>query len=227
MTGISMPFRWPVIAAALLACAAMGEAQAPEPDRGPAQALFDAGRFDEAAVSFGKLAAEYAAQYPRSEKQRYYCGEGGAEALLYLATAAADNVSASVVGTAWCEALFMQAYSYVEAKQLKLAVAPLEVALELAPHNAKYWNELGFVRSRLGQLEEGLTVYERALEASELNPEDPHHKAVALRGIGWIHAERRDWDLAEEVLRRSLEIEPDSTMALGELDYIAQERARD
>ena len=227
MTATSTRSCWQAMAAALLALAAPVAAEEPEFDAAPAKALFDAGRFDEAAKKYGRLAADHAARYPQSETQRYYCGDGGAEALLYLATAAADNVSASVVGTGWCEALFMQAYSFVEAKKLELAIEPLEQALELAPHNAKYANELGFVLSRLGRLDEGLEAYNRAVEASELNDQDPRQEAVALRGIGWIHAERREWELAEDALRSSLEIEPDSKMALGELDYIAQQRAGD
>ncbi len=209
----------------LLTAAAPAAAAEPEPDGAPAKVLFDAGRFEEAAASYGELAAEYAARYPQSDAQRYYCGEGGAEALLYLTTAATDGVSASVIGTDWCEALFMQAYSFVEMKRLDLAIEPLEQAHELAPYNAKYANELGFVLSRLGRLDEGMAAYRRAIAGAELAEGQDRNKAVAWRGVGWIHSDRREWDLAEEALRKSLEIDPDNPMALGELDYIAQQRS--
>ena len=216
-----------VLAALLLFATAPAAAEEPEPDFAPAKALLDAGQFDEAAASFHRLAEHYAARYQRSEQQKYYCSDGGAEALLYLTTAAADGVSAVVVDTDWCEALFMQAYAQVEAKKLALAVAPLEEVLELAPYNATYANEYGFVLSRLGRLDEGMEAYRQALDAAKLGDGDDQNAAVAWRGIGWIHSDRKEWDAAEQALRESLKIEPDSAMALGELDYIAQQRASD
>jgi tetratricopeptide (TPR) repeat protein len=216
-----------VFVALLLSVAAPVAADEPEPDFAPAKALLDAGQFDEAAASYHRLAEEYAARYQRSEQQRYYCSDGGAETLLYLTTALVDGASAMVVDTDWCEALFMQAYARVEAKKLALAVEPLEEVLELAPYSARYVNEYGFVLSRLGRLDEGMDAYREALEAAELGDGDDKQAAVAWRGIGWIHADRREWDAAEDALRKSLEIEPDNAIALGELDYVAQQRARD
>lgn len=215
------------LAALLLSVGMPAAAEEPEPDFAPAKALLDAGQFDEAAASYHRIAEQYAARYQRSEQQRYYCSDRGAETLLYLTAAMADGASAVVVDTDWCEALFMQAYAQVEAKKLALAVAPLEEALELAPYNARYASEYGFVLSRLGRLDEGMDAYRQALEAAELGDGDDKQAAVAWRGIGWIHADRREWDAAEEALRKSLEIEPDNAIALGELDYVAQQRARE
>jgi Flp pilus assembly protein TadD len=215
------------LAALLLSAAVPVAAQEAEPDLAPAKALFDAGQFAEAAASYHQLAEQYAARYQRSEQQRYYCSEGGAETLLYLTTAAADGVSAVALDTDWCEALFMEAYSHVEDKRLELAVAPLEEVVELAPSNARYANEYGFVLSRLGRLDAGMAAYRQALDATKLGDGDDKNAAVAWRGIGWIHSDRREWDDAEHALRESLKIEPDSAMALGELDYIAQQRGRD
>jgi tetratricopeptide (TPR) repeat protein len=213
--------------ALLLSLAAPAAAQEPEPDFAPAKALLDAGQFDEAAASYRRIAEQYAARYPRSAEQRYYCSGGGAETLLYLTTATADGVSAVALDRDWCEALFMQAYAHVEAKRLDLAVAPLEEALELAPYNAKYANEYGFVLSRLGRLDAGMAAYRQALAAAKLGDGDDRNAAVAWRGIGWIHSDRREWDAAEEALRKSLEIEPDNAIARGELDYVAQQRGSD
>jgi tetratricopeptide (TPR) repeat protein len=214
--------------AALLLCAAPPvAARESEPALASAQALLDAEQFAEAAASYRRIAEEYANRYQRSDKQRYYCSEGGAESLLYLTTAATAGVSAVVVDTDWCEALFMQAYSQVEAKRLDLAVEPLEEAVELAPYNAKYANEYGFVLSRLGRLDAGMEAYRQALDATKLGDGDDRNAAVAWRGIGWIHSDRKEWDAAEEALRESLKIEPENAIALGELDYIAQQRGRD
>lgn len=213
--------------AALLAVAVPLAAAEPEVDFAPATALFEARRFEAAAAAFHKIAERLAAKYPRSEKKRYYCSDRQDETLAYLMVAATDGTSAVVVGTAWCEALYMEGYSRVEAKQLALAVEPLKHALEQAPFNAQYANEYGFVLSRLGRLDEGMAAYRQALDAPRLGDENPRHAAVAWRGIGWIHSDRREWDEAEQALRESLKIEPDNAIALGELDYIAQQRARD
>ncbi len=215
-----------VVATLLLALAAPLSAAVPEIDLAPAKALFDAKDFAGAAEAYGDAAARYAARYQQSETQRYYCAEGGPQALLYMAMAATDKVSAMAVGTDWCEALFLQAYSYVELGRVEEALAPLQSATELDPYNAQYANELAFVLVKLGKFDEGMASYRTALSVAGSFDQPPHRKAVALRGIGWIHADRRQWDEAERAFRESLEIEPGNENALSELRYIEQNRPR-
>jgi tetratricopeptide (TPR) repeat protein len=229
MMGLVTIFRCAIAASAL---SLMSPAAAAEPkvDFAPAFALFNDRKFDEAAEAYGRIADDFARRYPTTEERRYYCGQSGAETLLYLAMAARDDVTASALGPDWCEALFMQAYSYVEAGRVDLALAPLARAAELAPYNAQYANELGFVYRSLGRLDEAMASYQRALAGLEANPDTQlvnRRKAVALRGIGWIHAERQQWDEAEKALNESLEIEPGNENALAELQYVAENRPSD
>lgn len=211
---------------------AMAAPVAAQPAAAPAEALelFKARKYDEAAERFGRIAADFAARYPAGDGKRYYCSKSSAEALLYMAMAAKDNVSASALGPEWCDALFMQAYSYIEAGRTGLALAPLERAAELAPFNAQVANELGFVYRSLGRLDEAMASYRKALAGLDASPDTrqmDQRKAVALRGIGWIHAERQQWDEAEQAFNQSLEIEPGNENALSELEYIAKNRPHD
>ena len=82
----------------------------------------------------------------------------------------------------------------------------------------------------LGRLDEAMASYRRALAGLEANPDTQlvnRRKAVALRGIGWIYAERQQWDEAEQTFNESLEIEPGNENALSELRYIEENRPRD
>lgn len=229
MMGVGSTLRYAIAALALALLTPVAAAE-PEVDLAPAQALFDERKFDEAAEAYGRIAGDFAERYSSTDEQRYYCAHSGAESLLYLLLAAKDDVSASALGPEWCEALFMQAYSYVELKRIDLALSPLARAVDLAPYNAQYANELGFVYRSLGRLDEAMASYRRALAGLEANPDTQlvnRRKAVALRGIGWIYAERQQWDEAEQTFNESLEIEPGNENALSELRYIEENRPRD
>jgi len=182
-----------------------------------------------AADGFAELAADYEARYPSRDKQRYFCGSDLTQALLGAATGAEDGTTTVVLGPEWCEALFMQAYSYVELQMPQKAVAPLRRVAALSPFEARYAVELAFVLRSTGSLDEAMAEYERADSVAQLvgDAEGPRYRGAAWRGICWIHAERREWDAAEKACRTSLEHEPGNAIALGELDYIAQQRARD
>lgn len=198
-----------------------------EPDFAAARALLDEGDFQRAATGFEQVAAKFAARYAQTDTQRYYCAHNGPETLVYAALHAKENVNVDVLGPDWCDALFFQAYSYVELKQLDRALVSLQQAIGLSPFNASYLIELGFVLRSLGQLDEAMEAYRQSLGFAGLSGEETRWSAAAWRGICWIHAERREWDPAEEACNKSLEFEPDNKTALGELQYIAENRPRD
>ena len=220
-------FRW-MMAALFLAMA--GPVSAAESDAEQAFAAFQAHEYGDAAERYGRIAADFAERYPESPGKRYYCARSAPETLLYMGMAAADKVSGVALAPTWCQALFMQAYSYIELKKIDLALAPLERAVELAPLDAQYANELGFVYRSLGRLDEAMTSYRAALAGLDASPDVQavnRHKAVALRGIGWIHAEHQQWDEAEQAYNQSLEANPGNQHALSELKYIEENRPRD
>jgi tetratricopeptide (TPR) repeat protein len=94
----------------------------------------------------------------------------------------------------------------------------LECGLELEDH-PELWSERGYVLSQMKRHQESLESYIRAASIRAWAP--PSRVARALRGQGVQLVDLDRLDEAEEVLRKSLEIEPDSDVARGELDYIA------
>jgi len=72
-------------------------------------------------------------------------------------------------------------------------------------------------------------LFERAADdARQFTPADEKTFELtrALRGMGWVRSEQRRFDEAEKLFRECLALKPDDTKAKSELEYIAQQRAR-
>jgi tetratricopeptide (TPR) repeat protein len=106
--------------------------------------------------------------------------------------------------------------------QLERALFCLDCGLQLEADHPEHWNEKGFVLGKLKRHEEALQCYVRAATVREWAPST--QVARALRGQGVQLVDLQRLDEAEAALKRSLELEPRSQVALEELKYIEQLR---
>jgi tetratricopeptide (TPR) repeat protein len=212
-----------LLLAAMALCAVPAQAQ-DSPELLAATELFNDKQFEQAAAGFEQVAGSYASRFVASDKQRYYCGSSPGESLIYLTLHAKEEIATEVVSADWCDALYLATYSYVELGQLDKALDAITRAVALAPLKGQYKVERGFVLRGLGRLDDAMASYQEGANGLDVGEDADRWKAASLRGVGWVHAERKQWDAAEKALRKSLELEPDNQMALGELAYIAETR---
>jgi tetratricopeptide (TPR) repeat protein len=123
--------------------------------------------------------------------------------------------------------VYPQAYYYlgfacVKAKQFDDAIAYLRRGIELEPQNPMFRFELAQALVQSGDPRGALELYESVNEVG-LFVSAPM-LAMSLRGRGFALIEMKRYDEAETVLRESLKHDPQSKVALGELQYIAHLR---
>ena len=123
----------------------------------------------------------------------------------------------------WIPNAYPRAYYHigvisVEKKQYHNAIEFLDKGQLLEPTNYRFQNEKAVILLECGRKEEALALYDEVNEnaihvcASELA------RAMRGRGAGLIELNRLDE--AEEALKASLKIDPDSKLAHNELHYI-------
>ena len=100
--------------------------------------------------------------------------------------------------------------------------------MQLSPMNAQYLAEVGEWYKGHRDWANAYTFFERASTASEFSPdsEKGFEKRRGLRGMGFALSEQGKFDEAEALYRQCLKIDPNDAGAKGELQYIAQQRAR-
>jgi tetratricopeptide (TPR) repeat protein len=100
----------------------------------------------------------------------------------------------------------------------------IDCGLDLDPDHPELWNEKGYLLARLKRHQEAFDCYVRAAAIRDWAP--PTQIARALRGQGVQFVDLERLDEAEDALRWSLELEPDSETAHNELGYIADLRQK-
>ena len=130
---------------------------------------------------------------------------------------------------AWVDGSYSRAWyqlAVVASKQGRFehALFCLDCGLELEPDHPELWNEKGYVLGRMERHQEAFNCYVRAASVRDWAPDS--QVARALRGQGFQLVDLDRLDEAEDALRRSLELEPDSETAHNELDYIEDLRKK-
>jgi len=157
-----------------------------------------------------------------------YCARDQGEALVYLAMAAEQHASASVLGPTWSDAHYLKGYALLELGRLAESREALERAVALSPSNSQYLSELAYTYQVEKNWNEALARYASAENAAELSPDElrASDASRALRGQGFVLVELDRLDEAETIYRKAMAIDPQDRNSAGELKYIEQVRAR-
>lgn len=162
------------------------------------------------------------------ETKRIYTARSLAETMLYMLTAAADKTAAITVDAGWSDALYWKAFALVELGQHAQARAIYEKAVVMAPSNARYINEIGYLDQQARDWPAALARFERAIAAAAVSPPESKELelARAMRGAGFALIELARLDDAEAMFRKCLALDRDDKFSANELTYIAQLRAK-
>jgi len=165
----------------------------------------------------------------QDKAQQIYCARSQEEVLLYMLEAAASKRRAVALDPTYCDAIFLKGFALIDLARPAEARANIERAVAMAPRNAYYRGELAETYKNAHDLDEAYSLFERAADdARQFTPADEKTFELtrALRGMGWVRSEQRRFDEAEKLFRECLALKPDDTKAKSELEYIAQQRAR-
>lgn len=121
--------------------------------------------------------------------------------------------------SAYPRAFFYLAFIDMEEGMPESAIVRLQSSLRLEPDQPRCYCEMALAHSRMGQHEKALAFYEQALQSRSTITAKA--KGLALRGKGILLIEVGELDLAKKCLLESLRYEPDSQIALQELEYIS------
>jgi len=122
----------------------------------------------------------------------------------------------------YSKAWYQLAVVAIEEKDFQRALFSIDCGLELEPDHPELWCEKGYILGQLERHEDALECYVRAVSVRDWAPASYTARALRGQGVQLIDLERLDE--AEDVLRRSLELEPDSEVAQHELEYIGNLR---
>lgn len=192
-----------------------------------AGALVRSAKLDEAVPLVDQVLAGYDRAYG-AEKRPVFCGSTAPDDVLAMTAAAATQRGAVLVGGGWCLALFYRGYILNDRKQFGDAIPYLERASIMAPGKASYLAELGYAYQQSRQFDRSMDAYRRAEAVASMTDgaDGVVNRARALRGQGYDLVELGKLDEAEVAYRQSLKYDPDSALAKGELDYIAQQKGK-
>lgn len=121
-------------------------------------------------------------------------------------------------GPPYTRMMFLMAMMDVEEGKYDDAMVWLDKALELEPDNPTLMGEKAFILKHKGNNEEAYGLYMEAVESRSWA--SPTEVASAMRGAGVALVDLQRLDEAEDLLRRSLELDPESVIARKELIYI-------
>ncbi|MBS0482443.1 MAG: hypothetical protein JSR96_09880 [Proteobacteria bacterium] len=226
-------FKFSIIGTICLAIAAPLGAQSSQPsqptklsDLEEAKAALAAGKADAALALVDPIIA--AAEAKDAKDPDAICPSNAAAIALAFMGAAGKNVTVTVEND-WCDAMLVRGYALGELKRFDDATATLAKLVKHDANNANYLAEYAFALRSSGNADEAFRRYQQVGKLA-VNYKDKaakqHWRAVALRGIGFIEFDRKNWDLAERAYRDSLKQEPGNAIALSELEAIRQTRSR-
>lgn len=128
------------------------------------------------------------------------------------------NKGINWIGNAYPRAHYYMGFICVKRKQFDRAIAFLDRGQALEPTNPKFAFEKALALVHTGRKDEALALYD---QVTEIGPHvSAHDLAVARRGRGFVLIEMDNFDGAETAFLSSLELEPNSEVALNELQYI-------
>jgi tetratricopeptide (TPR) repeat protein len=128
------------------------------------------------------------------------------------------------VDGSYSRAWYQLAVAASKEKRFENALTCIDCGVELEPDHPELWNEKGYLLGRLQRNQEAFDCYFHAASVREWAPSSQIARALRGQGVQLVDLDRLDE--AEDALRRSLELEPDSQTAHNELGYIADLRRK-
>lgn len=185
--------------------------------------LIQAGQAQQGVDKVTPILADYERRY--AGKPKPLCDVEPAETAVYAGKAGKDYTLAD---GGWCIALWAKGFALIDLKQLDAAVPFLERAVALAPFHPHYLSELGYAYQAQKNWQRSYDFYARAADAALRQDGDRRNKSLrrAWFGMAYDMIEMGRLDDAERLFRKCLEVSPGDEAVKGELDYIAQQRAK-
>lgn len=215
---------------------APAQAESPVPNHMPddmrrrveaAMALLQRGQAAQALPQLDKLVAEAEATLKRDTQNRVYAADDRNFVIASLLEAAKRKQSAVVVSTDWIAPLYARAYALIELGQLDRARADLDRVLAISPYTPRALGEraqISMHRKDFAAAEVDLNKM-REYGKMSANPADAiGYQGFALRGLGYIAVERKQWDKALGFYNEALKLNPNDDKAKAEIDFIRRSR---
>ena len=215
---------------------APAQAESPVPNHMPddmrrrveaAMALLQRGQAAQALPQLDKLVAEAEATLKRDTQNRVYAADDRNFVIASLLEAAKRKQSAVVVSTDWIAPLYARAYALIELGQLDRARADLDRVLAISPYTPRALGEraqISMHRKDFAAAEVDLNKM-REYGKMSANPADAiGYQGFALRGLGYIAVERKQWDKALGFYNEALKLNPNDSKAKAEIDFIRRSR---
>jgi tetratricopeptide (TPR) repeat protein len=118
----------------------------------------------------------------------------------------------------YSQAHYYKGYALVQLEKTREAIHEIQRAIELNPMHGPFYLELAYIHARQRDFDRALQLYQSALERDYFPQKSA--TAAAYRGIGYIYIESNMLAEAVRMYERSLELEPESSIAKQEIDYI-------
>ncbi|EIZ78786.1 diguanylate cyclase/phosphodiesterase [Novosphingobium sp. Rr 2-17] len=142
-------------------------------------------------------------------------------------TTGAIASDSAIVDSAVCDAHFGKGYALIDMGRGDLAETELRTAAQMAPTNAHFTNEYAELFKSRREWQQSYDLFAHAWDVVDKNPKgaDAGVAARALRGMGYNKIELGQYEEAERLFKQSQIYDPTSTVASGELEYIARKKA--
>lgn len=192
-----------------------------------AMALLQRGQAAQALPQLDKLVAEADAVFKSDTKNRVYAADDRNLVLASLLEAAKRKQSAVVVSTDWIAPLYARAYALIELGQLDRARADLDRVLAISPYTPRALGERAQISMRRKDFAAAEVDLNKMREYGKMsaNPADAiGYQGFALRGLGYIAVERKQWDKALGFYNEALKLNPNDDKAKAEIDFIRRSR---
>ena len=103
----------------------------------------------------------------------------------------------------------------IDNEEFQYSMDLLAKTLERFPQDADFYDSMGYVKFRLGDKDDAIVHFRKAVELEPKNP-------TLLSNFGWFLMETQTFAEAESVLNKALEIDPDHKWANGNLEQLRE-----
>ncbi len=196
---------------------------------GMAAAMLQRGQAKRVMPELNKLVAETDAIFKRDTQNRIFASDDSKLTLALLLDAANHKQSVVVVSEEWIAPLYLRAYAHTELGQFDAARADLNRVLTISPFNPRALGERAQLDMRQKNFAPAEADLNKMRELGKLvdNPRMAmEYQGFALRGLGYIAVERKQWDKALNLYREALKLNPQDAKAKAEMDYVNQNRTK-